>query len=208
MKAHATPPASPGLRERNLARNRAEVAGVAVGLFTARGFDDVTVDDVAAAAGISRRTFFRYFESKEDAVIPYEHERLEQFRELLAERHADEPVVVSIRRATASIVTADDPGRGDIVARLQLIRDNPSIHARSLELRSRWELAVRDVIAENLHEDPATSLVANVAAAATIGATRAAVDVWLATDCAGELATLIDNAFDLLTKGLTGTTTA
>src|SRR5690606_34331407 len=94
----------PGLRARNRDRNRAEVAAVALDLFDRRGFDEVTVDEIAEAAGISRRTFFRYFESKEDAALPAEEERLETLCELLAARPPDEPVLAAIRHATVEIV--------------------------------------------------------------------------------------------------------
>lgn len=200
--SRSTTPERP-LRERNRERNRADVAAIAVELFTSRGFDEVTIDDIASAAGISRRTFFRYFESKEDAVLPYEHERLEQFRELLAARPSDEPVMATVRRAAVAIVTDRTMlGRRDIGSWLRLIRDTPSVHARSLELRSRWEDEVRQVIAEHLGVDPATSLEANVLAGAAIAATRAPVDVWVADGCTSDLTTLVERSFDLLLHGL------
>lgn len=197
-------PSRGGLRARNLEQNRSDVAAVAVELFTTSGFDQVTIDDIAAAAGISKRTFFRYFDTKEDAVLPYERERLEQFRELLARRDPDEPVLVSIRRATNALITAADLfDPSDAIARLNLIRDNPSVRAHSLELRSRWEVEVRDVVAEHLGEDPGTSITANVAAAAAIGATRAAAEVWLVTGGTSDLAALVEEAFELLADGFT-----
>ncbi len=194
-----TPDPRSGLRARNLARNQAEVAAVALRLFTERGFDEVTVDDIAAAAGISRRTFFRYFDAKEDAALPHEEETLAQLRALLAERPADEPVLVTIRRATVTLLTEMVSADREIaVARLRLVHDTPAVHARSLELRTYWETAVRDVIAEHLGVEPATSLVATVTAAAAVGAARAAVEVWLADGADGDIADYVTRAFDVL----------
>src|SRR3546814_1556880 len=76
----------PSLRERNHERTRDEIAGHALDLFVARGFDAVTVDDIAASAGISRRTFFRYFETKEDALLPADASRLQRLEQALRER--------------------------------------------------------------------------------------------------------------------------
>lgn len=195
----------PGLRERNRARNRAEVAAVALELFDRRGFDEVTVDDIAAAAGISRRTFFRYFDSKEDAVLPYEDERLDQLREMLAARPASEPILASIRHATVAIIaaTAGPEARIDGLRRARLLADCPAVHARSLALQSHWEAAIAEVIAAHLGVDPATDLEVQVIAGATLVAVRAAVRVWLATDGATDLADLVGDAYDVLTAGVT-----
>jgi AcrR family transcriptional regulator len=178
---------------------------VALELFTERGFDEVTVDDIASAAGISRRTFFRYFESKEDAALPYEEERLETLRSLLAARPPDEPVLAGVRHATVEIVAsvATDPAaREEGLRRTRIVAECPSVHARSLELQSRWEIAIREMIAEHLGVEAATSLEAHVVAGASLAAVRAAVQLWLATDGATELADLVGEAFDLLTTDL------
>lgn len=193
-----SPTTTPDLRARNLARNQAEVAAVALRLFVERGFDQVTVDDIAAEAGISRRTFFRYFDSKEDAVLPREDEALGQLRELLAERPGGEPIFATIRRVTVTLMTEALAADPDMAVRLRLAHETPSVFARSLALRSYWETAVRDVIAEHLGVDPATSLVATVTAAAAVGAARAAVEVWLAEGAGDDLADHVARAFDLL----------
>src|SRR5687767_11738816 len=74
----------PSLAQRNRERARDEVARVAVRLFDRRGFDAVSVDEIARRAGVSRRTLFRYFPSKEDLVF-HGHDRLVgRLRELLA----------------------------------------------------------------------------------------------------------------------------
>lgn len=193
------------LRARNVAENRHRVAAIALRLFAEHGFDAITIDDIAAEAGMSRRTFFRYFDSKEDAALPYEGERLERFRELLARRPPDEPVMATVRRSVRTLLIAEwsDPvAREETVVRLRLVHDTPSVHAHSLELRTSWELAVRDVIAEHLGVDPASSLVANVTASAALSAVRSAGDVWLATGCTADLVALVDDAFDVLASGL------
>ncbi|MCC5951383.1 MAG: TetR family transcriptional regulator [Acidimicrobiia bacterium] len=191
------------LRARNMSRNRREVADVAVALFTERGFDAVTVDDIAEAAGVSRRTFFRYFASKEDAALPYEDERLEQLRVGLAERPPEEPVLASVRavaRAVAATISQND--RSGTLARLRIVQQEPAVHARSLELQARWEDEVRHLVAEHLGEDPETSLHARVVAAASVATVRATIEQWAGDDGQPDLVALIDEAFDVLTSGL------
>ncbi|MEX2628125.1 MAG: TetR family transcriptional regulator [Ilumatobacteraceae bacterium] len=201
----APPATSSDLRARNLARNQAEVADVALRLFSERGFDQVTIDDIAAEAGISRRTFFRYFDAKEDALLPHEDEVLGRFRALLDERPADEPILLTVRRATVTLMAdALAADREATIQRMRLVQDIPAVYARSLEHRSYWEIAVRDLIAEHLGVDPTTSLVSTVTAAAAVGAARAATDVWLADGATGELADYVAAAYDLLAAGPVG----
>jgi AcrR family transcriptional regulator len=193
----------PDLRTRNLAHNRAQAARIALELFEQHGYDAVGIDDIAAAAGISRRTFFRYFESKEGVVLPFEGERLDVLRQTLAARADHEPPLTAVRRAVQTIAAgADDAERTAALARMRIVESNPSVHARSLELLSQWETAVREVIAEAEGEDPETSMSARVTAAAAIAAFRAAAEVWLANGGAGDLTALLDEAFDVLAAGL------
>ncbi len=196
-------PSVADLRARNVARNRADAARIALALFEEEGYDTVGIDEIAAAAGISRRTFFRYFESKEGVVLPFEDERLEVLRQTLATRAEHESPLTAVRRAIQTIgASVDDAERAAALTRMRIVEANPSVHARSLELLSQWEIAVREVIAEALGEDPETSMTARVTSAAAIAAFRSAAEVWLARGGTGELTPLIDEAFEVLTAGL------
>jgi AcrR family transcriptional regulator len=193
--------ARPGIRERNRERNRQEVADVALDLFTRHGYPAVTVDDIAAAAGISRRTFFRYFESKEDVVMPAEEERdLEVLRRHLDARPSGEPLVVSICNAVQILLeTTTAEERAALMARLRVIFENPAVHAHMLQRQTSMEHMVAEVIAGHLGVDPATDLTSRVLAASTIAAFRAATDVWLATGGERELVDLMAEAHAVLT---------
>ncbi|PCI92894.1 hypothetical protein COB11_06310 [Candidatus Aerophobetes bacterium] len=72
-----------GLRERKKLRTREALVGVAWTLFERRGFDGVTVDEISAAAGVSRSTYFRYFPTKEAVVFPHQEARLARFAQIL-----------------------------------------------------------------------------------------------------------------------------
>jgi AcrR family transcriptional regulator len=104
-------------------RVRAELTMLAQDLFVAQGYDETTVDDIAAAAGMSRRTLFRYFASKEDLVLGKYEILGDRLAEALAARPHDEPIWLSLRRAFDIVVEyfADDPDATRAVAMERII---------------------------------------------------------------------------------------
>lgn len=191
------------LRSRNVERNRAEAADIALQLFAERGYDAVGIDDIAAAAGISRRTFFRYFESKEGVVLPFEEERLEVLREALATRTDGETPLGAVRRAVHTMADhIDEHEHTAMLTRLRIIEQNPTVHARSLEVLARWEVALREVIAAAIGEQPDTSLTARVVASASVAAFRSAAELWAANGGGATLADLVEEAFEVLNAGI------
>src|SRR3954454_16183564 len=92
------------VRERTRRTVRGELAQLAVRLFVEKGYDETTIDDLAAAAGMSKRTFFRYFASKEELVVGKYEALAEQLAEDLAARPADEPIWASLRQVFGRVV--------------------------------------------------------------------------------------------------------
>ena len=191
-----------GLRERRKRLTAAELEAAAYRLFGERGFDAVTVDDIAAEADVSRRTFFRYFASKEDVLLADHFVQLARLREAMAARPSDEPIVTALRNALLSM-TGDFEERKDmIILRGRLMRDTPSLQARSLVHQKLWEEAMCEMVAERLGVDPATDLRPGVVSAATLAAMRVAFTNWLVAGCDGDLIALTAEALDLLDGGL------
>lgn len=89
----------PGLRERKKQRTRDALLRAAVELFTTRGYDHTTVDEIAAAVDVSQRTFFRYFSGKEDAALALEAMTVAHFVAAVRARPAHEPPMEALRRA-------------------------------------------------------------------------------------------------------------
>jgi AcrR family transcriptional regulator len=194
------PPA--GLRERHRRRTAAQLEEVALRLFLERGFDATTVDDIAAAAEVSRRTFFRYFASKEDVLLADHPKRLAELREALAARPPSEPVLTAVRHALMSMTGTYKEDRERLLRRAKVMRGTPSLQARSLVLQRNWEETVADAVAQRLSVDVHADLRPAVVGATTMAAARAAWQSWLEGGGEAHLPTLVAEALDLLDGGL------
>ena len=190
-----------GLRERTRRAVRAELAAVALGLFAERGFDETTVDEIAQAAGLTKRSFFRYFPAKEDAVFGGVDVTGEQVVEDIRARPADEDPWRSLhqvlRRWEEQIHTS-----AQTLASLRLIESTPSLHARLHERRTQWRRHVSDALRDRpgVPLDPfAADLLTNAASAALDTVSQE----WLRSDGTADRAALLDRAFALLRPATT-----
>ena len=194
--------AGTGLRERHRLRTAAQLEEVALRLFVERGFDATTVDDIAAAAEVSRRTFFRYYSSKEDVLLADHPKNLAALREALAARPPSEPILVALRQALMSMSGNYERDRDRLLRRAKLMRTTPSLQARSLMLQRDWEQAVCEMVAEHLGVDAQGDLRPAVVAATMLGALRASFGMWLEGGGKAHLPSLVAEALDLLDSGL------
>lgn len=153
----------------------------ALRLFAERGFDETTVDDIAAAAGVSRRTFFRYFDSKV-AVLWHDFDReVDAIRDALAGAAPDAPVMEAVRRAVVGVNRYRVEDIPELRRRMQLVASVPAIHASSAVHYDAWERTITEFVARRLGH-PADSLYPLAVGMATLAACRAAYDVWLRQD--------------------------
>ena len=192
----------PGLRERRKQLTALELETAAFRLFGERGFDSVTVDDIAAEADVSRRTFFRYFASKEDVLLADHRVQLGRLREALAARPADEPVLTALKNALLSLASDFEDRKEMVILRGRLMRDTPSLQARSIQHQQAWEDAMQEMVADRLGVDPVQDLRPGVVSAATLAAMRVAFTIWLSTGAKDDLIALTAEALDLLNGGL------
>lgn len=188
-------------RERRRERVRAEVVTAALDLAEARGWEHVTVDDIAAAVDMAPRTFFRYFATKDDVLFTDYGEKFERLRAGLAARPDDEPIETSVREAMLSLADGYSAERDLTLRKTRLIAETPSLAGRSAQRRNEWQQLVAGAIAERLGVDPARDLRAQVLAATTLAAVTSAVSVWVAGDGEDDLPALCAEALDLLAAG-------
>jgi mycofactocin system transcriptional regulator len=124
--------------------SRAVLERLAFDLFARQGFEETTVDDIAAAAGIGRRTFFRYFTSKNDLVWGDFEEQLETLRKLLRETDPSVPLVEAVRRAVVEFNRFDVSEVPWHRQRMELILRVPTLQADSTLRYASWRDVVRD----------------------------------------------------------------
>lgn len=162
----------------------------AMRLFTARGFDETTVDEIAAAAGIGRRTFFRYFGSKNDVVWGRFDDGLAQLRANLAAAPGDRPTVDVLREA---IVAFNALPRAQVPVhrqRMALILGVDSLQAHSTLMYTEWRQVIAEFVASRTG-DRADDLLPRLAGHLLLGAAVTAYEQWLA-DPRADLSELLD----------------
>lgn len=189
-----------GLRERKKAATRAALRRAALQLVTDRGFDAVTVEEIAEAAGVAPRTFFRYFASKEDVIVD-DRDLAEELAALLEQAPETQPPVAAVRTALLSLAGRLDAGdRAEILARQRLIAATPALLARSLEQHQAWEAVLEDWLTERLGT---TDRLGNrLLPAVCVAAVRVAAEAWVASDGRDDVEGLVASALDRISHGL------
>ncbi|MDF2979800.1 MAG: mftR [Actinomycetospora sp.] len=174
---------------------------VALELFATQGFDETTVDELAAAGGVGRRTFFRYFPTKLDVVLGELDEGLAGLVLALGEQPGDDPVAAA-RAAFLAVNRYADVELPALRRRLGLIEDVPELAARATVRYRDWESALAADAARRWDVD-AASLRAQVFGRVVVAAMRAVFSAWHARPeaDADALGALVDEAFDALARG-------
>jgi AcrR family transcriptional regulator len=187
-----------GLRERKKLATRRELERVAFDLFSAHGFDGVTVDHITAAAHVSKRTFYRYFESKEDVLLSDQRRQLDALRVALDGRPADEGLLTSVREAFLHMADQYAHGREVLTARTRLIMVTPSLASRAAQHHILWERSLAEMIAGRMGLDVEADLRPRLAAATLLAALRVTLEHWLTGE--EPLAPIVDRSLRTLAE--------
>jgi AcrR family transcriptional regulator len=143
-----------GLRERHKRETRQAISDIATGMFASRGFDQVTIAEIAAAAGVAKMTVTNYFPRKEDLVFDRAEGIIRHLADVIATRAPGESLLAAVRRDYASAVA-----RGDVTLGLsspafaRMIQDAPALASRALEMLNQREQALGDAIAAETGTD-------------------------------------------------------
>lgn len=192
-----------GLRALKKERTRDLLVEEALRLFQRKGFENTTVDEIALAAGVSRRTFFRYFPTKEAVVFPDREARLRRFRANLARKERGETPFQRVRRACADMARVFAEQRRRIVAQQRVIEASPALVAHDHMLDRDWEEAIAQTLLGG-RTGAVSRRRARLLAGAILGAIRSALRLWIDTNGAADLEALGREAFDLLEQDVRG----
>ncbi|MEU2311365.1 TetR/AcrR family transcriptional regulator [Streptomyces albidoflavus] len=173
----ATPDAPLGLRERKKAATRQAVHEAAMRLTREHGLDHVTVEAIADAAGISRRTFSNYFAGKEDALLYGKEQYIQRLLDAVRDRPAEETNWQALRAATQVLRDPRlDPPRREWAQQTRLAMSHPSLLGRQLSTLATLE---SDLAATLTARSPTDPVRARVMAAAFLVALRIAMQLWI-----------------------------
>lgn len=193
-----------GLRERKKLATRTALGIAAMRLAVERGLDNVLVEDIAAQAGVSPRTFSNYFGSKYEAICALAMDRGRQIGAALRERPAAEPLPDAITHAVLQqYAVADQPPGREWIEGVQLVIRSPALQGEFLKTQYVTQHALAEAIAERSGTDTRTDMFPLVMAGAVIAATHVAMERWLFADPPIALAPLIRLALSQVTGPLT-----
>ena len=179
--------------------SRRELELIALRLFTEQGFDNTTIDQIAAEAGVSKRTFFRYFSSKASVLWSEFDSEVDTIRRALADVPAEVPMMDAIRRAVVAANHYQAQDVAELRMRMNLIGSIPALQSSAAIYYDAWERAISDFTAIRIGQ-PADSLYPLAVGRATLAACRAAYDRW-STRADADLTFYLDAAIAALTAG-------
>jgi AcrR family transcriptional regulator len=191
---------APDLRARRRRLVQDEVAGIAIGLFLDRGYDAVSVEDIAASAGMSERSFFRYFPTKEAVLRRYRRSLSERLVRTFQGRPADEPPLAALRSAyveTSHIAVGD---RARVHALGRLLAGTPDVWAKDIG-ETITDAAVASELARRMGTTP-DNLCPAVLAAAVSAAAATGWNRWVRSTGRRDPSAVVAGAIDML--GLSG----
>ncbi|MGV0626121.1 mycofactocin system transcriptional regulator [Mycolicibacter minnesotensis] len=176
------------------------ITDVAIDLFADRGFEQVSVDDVALAAGIGRRTVFRYYASK--SAIPWGDfdAHLQQLRELLDDIDPDAPLGDALRAALLAFNTFDECETAQHRRRMRVILQTDELQAYSMTMYAGWRNVIAEFVARRAGTAP-TELRPQTVAWMMLGVAMSAYERWLGDESL-VLPRVLGEAFDSIRGGL------
>ena len=178
-------------------RTREALLSSATTLFRVQGYDATTVEQIASGAGVTSRTFFRYFATKDAVVFANAESRFAAFVAALRGDGADGAPLVGVTRAFRETVREFSEHRHELVLQHRVIESSATLIAKERELDRRWEGALAAHLGGG-DADPALARRARLLAGAFMGAARATLSEWYATDGKQDLPLLAEETMTLL----------
>jgi AcrR family transcriptional regulator len=192
-----------GLRERKKVATRQALGVASMRLAIERGLDNVLVEDIAEAAGVSTRTFNNYFASKYEAICALAFDRAMRIGGALSERPGSEPIWDAITEAVMSEYGGADRALDDQwMAGVRLVTSTPALQGEYLKVQAMTQYSLAEAIAVRLGQSAIASMFPRMLAAAVTAAIQAALERWLHADPPVALAPLVRRALRQLADGM------
>lgn len=195
------PTRTPTLKGRPVATSHAEIEQVAFRLFAERGFDGTTLEDIARAVGVGRRTLFRYFDSKNDIPWGQFDRNLEGFRQIFADLPVDLSTHDAVHLAVRRFNEFPDDAQPAHRERMRLILETPTLQAHSVLRYGQWRAVIAEYVAAR-HDVQPDDLLPRTVGHVALALALSAYEVWL-DDSSAKLPALIDSAFLRLRQHVT-----
>ena len=198
----------PVTRSGQVAETRRRLAEAAHRIFVARGFDAVTIDDIAAEAGTSRRTFFRHFATKEAVVFPDDHITQHAFRQALIHETGGKPATMTNLKALLTAMVPIYLANAELmVERRAFIDQSAALIAHEQAIFLGWRHIIAEAISGTLvgpaaDEGALSTADAHIAAGAIVGAFVATFWAWYESGWEGDLGEMILSSLERLERGL------
>ncbi len=186
-----TAPVPVDIGERKRRAIRGELSEVALRLLTDRQFDSLTIDEIAAEAGVSRRTFFRYFTSKEDVVFAFLDQWAVRLAADIIARPADEDPVAAVQNSFRQLTAAYDDRA---LALVRLVRETPSLQQQERINREHLRISVVNALATRLGLDAERDMRPQILATIAFAPLDAAMFSWFGNRSSEEVGHLLDEA--------------
>jgi AcrR family transcriptional regulator len=194
-------PASKHNRAAKLQQARAKLLSTALELFLQRGFDAITVAEIADAAGMSRRSFFRYFPSKEELVFDWLLEQGAFITRRVAGRDRRQPPLLAIRAAMIELAAQMDQDRAPASMLARIVFDTPALDRRFSAETERWTCAIIDILRGEKRLRPMEEFTLRIQISATAAAFLGAMRVWAHREHSGTLSRWVEAAHAALESG-------
>jgi AcrR family transcriptional regulator len=185
------------LREQFKTNTRQELTRVGLQLFLQQGFANTTIDQIVAPLGISKRTFFRYFDTKEDLVFEWQKEMAPALVEGLQHRPVHEAPFTAVSQTLFSLAARTNENPALAFALMRLLKETPALAGREMERRTVWEQALTAALIARVGPAVMPRLKARIIVGTAMTAWIAALDEWYIDGGKAELRTLVEKAFSL-----------
>ena len=189
------PPESSALRERTRLAVRAEISDTAIRLFLEHGFDNTSVEQIAAVVGISSRSFFRYFKTKEEVVLGNLAAAGVRLQHALEDRPSEEEPWVALRSAFDVMIDGLGDNADESRRIPRMLVETPSLRARHLEKQLQWqELLVPNIEQRLPAPDHLPDARAHSLVAAALSCLDAAIAAWALSEASVSLGDILDES--------------